>query len=120
MQWFLNVRKPSFNLSDNANEVIYVQTPTGWASNHSDPAFSQLERFQNLPRDPHLFLRFGSKRYSNRVSDALVQENAKPNGRFDRSGESCTSLRDSKVKRIVDLFRQQAISGDSAMNVRGL
>src|SRR5688572_25858729 len=117
MQRLFDVCKPAFDLGDYLDEVIDVESSAGRACDYRHSTFAKLERFQDLPRDADLFMRFGGKRNADRIADALVQQNTKTDRRFDGSSKRRAGLGDTEMKWIIDFLSHQAIGRDHAIYV---
>src|SRR5207249_700244 len=113
----LDVSQTSFDLCDNLDEVVDIETAAGRASNNGHPARAQRQRFKNLPGHTHLLLWLCRKRYANRVADTFMKQDPETNGRLDCSGERRASLGHTEMEWIIDLLSEQTISCDSAMHV---
>src|SRR6185369_6176435 len=66
----------------------------------------------------HFFLRFSSKRNSDRVADSFVKQNSKSDGRLDSAAERGAGFSHAEMKRIINFLGQQPISRDGAVHVR--
>src|SRR5215208_6948079 len=97
--------QPAFDLSHDTDKVINVETSTSRTSNHSNATRSQTQRLHNLPGHSNLFLRLRSKRDSDRVANAFIEQNAQSDGRFHSATKRSACFGDAEVKRIINLLR---------------
>src|SRR5438132_13262122 len=120
MQRLFDVRQSAFNFSHDLDKVIHIKPPARRTGDDSYAARAQAERLHDLPGHAHFFLRLSRQRYANRVANAFVQQNAETNRGFDCAYKSRSCFSHAKMKWIVNFFREQAIRGNGAMNVRSL
>ena len=99
MQGFFDMREAPLNFSYDFDEVIHVEATAGRTRHHRDATRAQAERLHNLPRHANFFLMLRRERNTNRVADAFVQKNAKPDRRFDRAGECRAGFSHAEMKR---------------------
>jgi hypothetical protein len=108
-----------FDLVGERDEVD-LDAAAGWAGDDRRAAGTDVERLEDVPADGQLFFGVGGERNSDRVADALGEEDADADGGADGTGAGESGFGDAEVEWVGNFVRELAVGGDHGRDVECL